>query len=683
MKKLLIVVLLFVSFKPSICLAQVDSLLSAIQSKTPTEKIDAMLGYMRSTHSDNPDQAIKVGDMALDIATEIKNDTLATKILYAQGYIRWNFSRYKEAITFLDKSYQIARRNQFKEDISKIANLKAICYTFLAQYDLALNNNFEALSLNEKLGSKEDISISCHNIGLVYFKLKNYEVALDYLLRSLKIKKEVNSTFDLAKLYLNIALCYNQLEDYASSEVYLKSGLKECKDNCSVSIKLSAAACYARIYFNNKNFDEAEARYIEGINLAKNSNETLLFVEMLTGLGEVYKKKGVYDKALTNLNEAEQLSRSNSYHQNLANIYEQKSELHSLRKEYEVAALYSRRYIGLRDSLLNESVLKNMTIEQTKFAERENLEIIKEKERSLKSQRIFSYTIAGLVILCFLFIYMLLKSSRTIRRLNSKLAQEVEKKTNELTAVNLNLKQVNAELNNLIQKTSNDILGPLATIKGICNVAILDMKDPLALSLLNKLDISADKLSQVLEKFTHVNEVYNKELRPVSIDLNAMARNIIEKSKVNQKTAIRNNNKDKHIDIQLQIDPITDFRTEQNLLYYALSGLVEIALKNYDKSPNVNSYIRLHTTRRSNRVLITVQDNGVGIPDTISGDDLFKINSQGLNQSLSSEMSLFVATISTRRLQGKIHFNRAEDYSYNEFVLDLPINLSDEEGDTL
>ena len=62
----------------------------------------------------------------------------------------------------------------------------------------------------------------------------------------------------------------------------------------------------------------------------------------------------------------------------------------------------------------------------------------------------------------------------------------MDKKTIDLARVNQSLKQVNDELDNFIYKTSHDIRGPLASLKGMCNVALMDVKDPIALEYLKK-----------------------------------------------------------------------------------------------------------------------------------------------------------------------------------------------------
>jgi len=115
MKNTIFVVMLLALLQPSNGFSQVDSLLNALQSKAPSEKVDLMMGYMRTTFPSDADQAIEVGNIALDLAIKMNNDTIVAKVLYAQGYICWSTSRHKEAITYLDRAYQLSKRKEFTE----------------------------------------------------------------------------------------------------------------------------------------------------------------------------------------------------------------------------------------------------------------------------------------------------------------------------------------------------------------------------------------------------------------------------------------------------------------------------------------------------------------------------------------------------------------------------------------
>src|SRR5690606_9185733 len=144
---------------------------------------------------------------------------------------------------------------------------------------------------------------------------------------------------------------------------------------------------------------------------------------------------------------------------------------------------------------------------------------IAEKEETIARQRALNISIAIIAILAGALIFVLYKSIKVKRKVNADLSdakaiiedqnrqlrssnvilnKELQARNADLQKANDSLQRVNEELDNFIYKTSHDIRGPLASLKGMCNVALMDVKDPLALNYLEKLDLTADKLNTIL-----------------------------------------------------------------------------------------------------------------------------------------------------------------------------------------
>src|SRR5690606_16220782 len=102
--------------------------------------------------------------------------------------------------------------------------------------------------------------------------------------------------------------------------------------------------------------------------------------------------------------------------------------------------------------------------------------------------------------------------NRQLRSSNVMLNEELRQRNLDLQKANDSLHRVNEELDNFIYKTSHDIRGPLASLKGMCNVALMDVKDPVALNYLEKLDITAENLNTILTRLLIVNQINNSSL---------------------------------------------------------------------------------------------------------------------------------------------------------------------------
>lgn len=645
----------------------IDSLKSQVQKVSEPERFEVILNYMRYLLGRNVQSSYNVSSYALEYAESTSDSLLITKALYAQSFLLRRMEMDQESRDKLKRAYGVAKRNQFSVELSKILNLFAISYTYSANFDEALKMYFEALSLNEKVGNLEDVSISYNNIGIVYFKLRNPEEALRYYKKSLDAKLKANSNFDLDQLYVNMALCYNQIQDYESADRSVKEAISLCAENCSDDLLMDAELALGISLFERGKILDSKNHFEKSLELARKSSNKRFEIENLSKLASVYVNQKRTDEAIRLLSDAERIANSGNYLQTLMDIYKKFATIYEGTDDFKYSSFYSKKYSDLRDSVLSEELINNLATIQANYAERENLSTIADNEKVIRAQRKLNLAIAFIVVMAFAFIYLIMRNSRTVRSLNSRLALEVEKKTAELQMSNHWLRQVNEELDNLVYKTSHDIRGPLATLKGVCNIALLDVKDELALTFLRRLDITSTDLNLVLDKFSRVNEIYNTLITPELVSIEGVVQEMI----MAQQKVVR----EKPIQVILEIQPIADFETSPSLFFYALNSLIDNAFRYYNESTSVDSFVKIHVERKRNEAHIHVVDNGVGIPVNIDSDSLFHMFTRGSERSLTGGMGLFIASTAVRKLQGEIKYQRSADFILTEFILVLPVKL--------
>jgi signal transduction histidine kinase len=654
---------------PVFCYSQnLDSLKNVVNSTPQGEQFEVILSYMRSLLGKSADQSYNVSQYAVKFAESKSDSLLITKALYAQSFLLRRLSRESEAEVNLNRAYGIAKRNSFYEELSRVLNLQAVIFTYAARYDEALKANFEALDVNERRRNIEDVSISCNNIGIVYFKLRNFEEALKFYKKSLEAKKKVNFTFDLDRLYINMALCYNQLEDHVEAEKRIKEALSVCGENCADDILMEAELALGVSLLDRGKANESVEHFDKSLEIARRLGSIRFEIEILSNLADAYLALGMPEKALEILKNAEADLGNTEYLQSLLYLYERFSDYYAETNDYQNAAYYSRKYSGLRDSVLSEGLIKNLADVQSKFAERENLATISIKDQTIKQQRYISSLIALTFILSGLLILFIMRTNRIARKLNSKLSEEVQRQTAELTVAkskleksNKSLMYVNAELDNLIYKTSHDLKGPLTTLKGICNLALMDVKDELALDYFTKIDQTTAKLSKVLDRLSVISVIMSTEHQVVPIDLPAVINEIVQHEK---RIA-----KQKDIKVDLFLKDIPGFATDPKLLRYALESVISNAFKYHNDSPRVDSYISITVKLRHERVIISIIDNGIGM-GVDDKADVFRLFFRASERSETGGTGLFIAKLATEKLAGDIEFYKLPNET--EFRITLP-----------
>src|SRR5258705_10057565 len=126
-----------------------------------------------------------------------------------------DLGRNEDAVGCLIEALGIARRNQkndenLKGQLKFILNNAGLAYTYLGNYDKALDYHYQSLLIREEEGDKKSIRNALNNIGLVFYHLKDDDKAIQHYLRAVEISKELEDFTGQERLYINLGLSYNR-----------------------------------------------------------------------------------------------------------------------------------------------------------------------------------------------------------------------------------------------------------------------------------------------------------------------------------------------------------------------------------------------------------------------------------------------------------------------------------------
>jgi signal transduction histidine kinase len=588
----------------------------------------------------------------------------------------------------------IAHRNNLIREEKLILNAVALAYTLKADYEKALDFNFQSLVIREREGNKSDISIALNNIGLVYFKLKNYDKALEYYERSLKYKKEANDTYDLDGLLINMGISNIHLKQPEKAKKYIEEGLQLCGNDCTTEIGINGQFGLGVANYYLEDYSEAERHFKKSLEISRQTGNKRFQAENLVYLGRVAVKHNDLKKAKVLLKEAETLADSSGYNQLLIDSYKEFSKLYSLSKEYEKASEYQNKYIHLKDSLIGEELVRDIAKIQTNFEERENLNTIKLREEDLVRVRNLNIAIGVIALLAGLLVFVLYRSNAITRKVNSALSdakgiietqnhrlqninRELDAKVKEKTAdlvkanedldkANKSLVRVNDELDNFIYKTSHDIRGPLASLKGICSVALMDVKDPLALDYLTKLDISSGRLNVILTRLLIVNQINHAIVGREPIDFNGIVDDVL--------LLERKKGLPPRFEVRKEIEKNINFHSDKDLVRIILENLIDNSIKFYNDSDRIQPFVYIKIALQHDKdVVVSVIDNGIGIAEA-KPDKIFQMFSRASERSGTGGIGLYLSKLASEKLGGQINLRNTPE-GYTEFYVSFPLKM--------
>jgi signal transduction histidine kinase len=671
--------------------SKIDSLKFELSHASGSSRCDLLLKLSTEyLNVDNP-KSLELAGNAYSLAIDIGDSLIIIKGARLLGRVYRASDNLLESINWFNKALAISERNATDKEVAEeyklTLNSIAITYTYFADYVKALEYNFKCLELREREGNKAEISIVLNNIGLVYFKLRNYQRAIVYYKKSLAYKHESKDYFDLDLLYINIGLCYNQIKDFKSSQENFEAAFNVCKNDCSNRIKMEGEFGLGVSNYGQGNFAEATKHFNTSISIATEISNNRFRGENLVYLGKVYISQDEPKLAETALAQAEALASKSNYKELLIDTYRQFSLLYNKTKNFENAAIYQTKYISLKDSVYNELLIENISKVQLVYAERENIKTIAAKEEVIQRQRSLNFAIVVIAVLATLLIFVLYRSIQVKKKVNAALSEakaiieeqnkqllnsninldkELKEKNIDLEKANESLRRVNDELDNFIYKTSHDIRGPLASLKGMCNVALMDVKDPVALNYLRKLDVTAEKLNTILTRLLIVNQINNSTLATEPIDFEAIVNDVLLLERKKGMPA--------NLLVKKNIGPLIEFSSDKEFVRIILENLIDNAIKFYNDSARVDPFVDITIVTEGEFLKIRVVDNGIGISEA-HPDKIFQMFSRASERSETGGIGLYITKTAAHKLGGMINLNTTPE-GFTEFSVKLPLTAS-------
>ena len=376
----------------------IDSLVNAI----PAEKNDTIrVRMLRDIASDyrliNPDEGIKYGRQALDLAIKTKWEK---GIALSYSSIASNYQYKSDYPNAFEYDFKALKKFETLGDKRGMANcLRSIgtVYQYEKNYQKALEYDLNALKIFEELGDKRGISSNLSNLGIFYFSQQDYDKAIEYDTKALKISDELGDHNSVAVQMGNIGDAYMHKKDYKNALEYDAKALKA--------------------------FREQGDKYSTAIALG-NTGETYLAIAKDSLTRSASEKAESLKQAISYLNEAIEASRKIDQLDNIIEFSQYLSDAYSLAGKYKDALESYKLYSTMNDSVYSSE--NNFRIKQTEH--QHDLEL---KDKDLKLARLeLAFLVAGIALL-LLVIIMVLRNSISQKKTNQLLSKE-KKRSDDL-----------------------------------------------------------------------------------------------------------------------------------------------------------------------------------------------------------------------------------------------------------
>jgi len=320
--------------------------------------------YEKMTHFP---KASELYEDALETYSELEDQLSVSRMLGHIGVIHEYDGAYDQAIKFYLDALRIAEteldRIDKEGDTEEIDNARYVIvnhlfglgavYSYMSEFDQALEYMQWAYRINNKYKSKDGIAGSLNNIAMIYKQQGNYIEALEYYMKSLKINQELKDKREIAGIYNNIAVVY---------------------------------------YERGDNMDMVKEYLEKALEIKEEVGHTMGVILGLNNLGELYMELGDYDQAISYSGRSLDMAIEIHSKDDIMFACEILAATSEKMGKHEEALGYYKQFTAMKDSLFNEDKSKEIGKLEAKFEMDKKLEeekrLMDEKVKTVNAEKI-------------------------------------------------------------------------------------------------------------------------------------------------------------------------------------------------------------------------------------------------------------------------------------------------------
>jgi PAS domain S-box-containing protein len=222
------------------------------------------------------------------------------------------------------------------------------------------------------------------------------------------------------------------------------------------------------------------------------------------------------------------------------------------------------------------------------------------------------------------------------------------------------LKQSNAQLDQVIYKTTHDLKAPLMSALGLINIAemVPDAEKGTYLKMIHK---SLKKLESYIDEMNHFFRNDKLAVQREKIEMLTLLESELENFK--------NIHNSERIDIRMQVDENCEFYSDKVRIKTIVTNILSNAIK-YSDPKKDNSFIQIDVLVNAEVCSIKIEDNGIGI-QVEDQPKIFDMFYRATTQTEGTGLGLFIVRDTVERLNGTIKL--FSEYSKGTtFLLHVP-----------
>ena len=583
-------------------------------------------------------RTIEVLTVARDLLQYKPASTEKYQLYFKIAHAHQKLNNFEESLElffkYIESDTAFIKIEKKSEAISRIATI----YQNLGDYQLAYDYQLKALQIQESMNDSVGIGKSLYEIGTIFYYQDNFVQALEQYRKALKM---FEATKNKKNIYASLAALGTTYENLGMLQKALDYNLKSLGLADELDYKAGKAYALtnvAAVLLVQEKYEQANNYLTRSLTLKKELDDKWGQIGTYRTIAQMYIESGFPEKAIPPLDEGYAISREIKSRTRVVELLDLYAQAYKNMGSFEKSSTYLRSYIDLRDSLINESTVREMGNRKKRYdvEKRENkIQQLKmenellEKEGEIDS--LYRYIWLAAAIFLAIVLILIINRYRVQKHSNELLSEknkEIFEKNSELQHVNGLLNETNQlleEKNDQINHQNKRLEESNDDLRSFATVASHDLKEPLRMinsytKILNKkynslFDEGAKEfMGYIIDGVSRMEGLLNGLLDysrvSISEDKSKMinTQDIVDLALGNLRFSVV----DKNAVVKINAKKLPKIKGNHVQLIQLFQNLIGNGIKFQGK---MAPEITLDCRKKGDYFLFTVKDNGIGIKE--------------------------------------------------------------------
>ena len=357
--------------------------------------------------------------LKLDTAQQVGDSAAMLAALYEIAFLYHDREKFDSASIFYNRGIRIADSIGDKSRLSDMQNKLGTIHHLWGNYRKAMDLYLESLLICNEINDSVGISKSLNNIGVIYSDWGEKDISLKYYQKSYEVDSLLHDIEAQSKTLNNIAILYDEIGEKEKAINFYFRALdlaQQNKDHYMIAVVCGNIGDY---YLMAEDYEQAAEYYFKTLEEYKLDRSVSGQAECYIYIGDLYRETNEYEAALDYYNQGLDIVLPMNLTEPISNAYLGMHEVYKQKRDYKTALEYFSMWHHLQDSIFSietSTQLASLTSAYEIQQKDNEMEIQKtrmsEQNLKIKRQRIIMLSLAGMMMLIFVFSLMLIRQYR-------------------------------------------------------------------------------------------------------------------------------------------------------------------------------------------------------------------------------------------------------------------------------